>query len=55
MTMGSVFILDKSKKVLSKEVHRLARLRVKMESSPDGGAIVHNNSESSLVIDVKSK
>ena len=26
-----------------------------LESSPDEGAIVHNNSESSLVVEVKSK
>ena len=55
MTMGSVSHLDKDKKDLAREVHRLACLGVRSESSPDGGAIVHHNSESSLVVDVKSK
>ena len=27
----------------------------RLENSPDGGAIVHHNSESSLVVEVKSK
>ena len=31
------------------------RLGVRLESTPDGGAIVHHNSESSLVVKVKSK
>ena len=30
-------------------------LRVRLESSPDGGAIVHHISQSSLVVEVKSK
>ena len=55
MTLGSVFHLDESKKDLSREVHRLSRLGVRLESTPDGGSIVHHNSESSLVVEVKSK
>ena len=55
MTMGSVFHLDEAKKDLAREVHRLARLGVRLESSPDGGAISHPNSKSSLVVEVKSK
>ena len=55
MSMGSISHLDEAKKDLSREVHRLARLGVRMESAPDGGAIVHHNSESSLVVEVKSK
>ena len=55
MTMGSVSHLDEAKKELAREVHRLARLGVRLESPPDGGAIVHRNSESSLVVDVMSK
>ena len=43
MTMGSVSHLDEAKKDLAREVHRL-------ESSLDGGAIVHHNSASSLVV-----
>ena len=55
MTMGSVSHLDEDKKDLAREVHRLARLGVRFESSPDGGAIVHHNSKSSLVVKVKCK
>ena len=38
-----------------KDVHRLARLGVRLENSPNGGFMVHNNSESSLIVEVKSK
>ena len=38
-----------------KDVHRLARLVVRLEGSPSGGFMVHHNSESSLVVEVKSK
>ena len=55
MTMGSVSHLDEAKKDLAREVHRLTRSGVRLESSPDWGAIVHHNSESSLVVEVKSK
>ena len=43
------------KKDLVKDVHRFARLGVRLEDSPNGGLMVHNNSESSLVVEVKSK
>ena len=39
MTMGSVSHLDEAKKDLAREVHRLARLGVRLESSLDGGAM----------------
>ena len=55
MTMGSVSHLDEAKKDLEREVHRLSMLGVRLESSPDGGAIVHHNSVSSLVVEVKFK
>ena len=55
MTMGSVSPLDEAKKYLAREVHRLARLGVRLESAPDGGSIVHYKSESSLVVEVKFK
>ena len=45
MTIGSVSHLNEDKKDLAREVHRLARLGVRLESSPDGGAIIHHNSE----------
>ena len=35
MTMGSVSHLDEEKKDLARDVHRLPRLGVRFESSPD--------------------
>ena len=55
MTMGSVSHVEEYKKDLVKDVHRLARLGVRLEDSPSGGFMVHHNSESSLVVEVKSK
>ena len=37
-----------------KDVHMFARLGVQIESSPNGGVVLHHNSTSSLVIEVKS-
>ena len=36
-------------------LHRLFRLSVRREESPKGGFLAHCNSESSLVVEVKSK
>ena len=55
MTMGSVSHNDEAKKDLVKDVHRLARLGVRLENSPNGCFMVHNNSESLLIFEVKSK
>ncbi|XP_069147137.1 uncharacterized protein [Solanum lycopersicum] len=55
MTMGSVSQIDEEKKYLVKNVHRLARLGVIYEDSPNGGFMVYHNSESSLVVEVKPK
>ena len=44
MTMGSVSHLIEAKKDLAREVDKLARLGVRLESSFDGGVIVHHNS-----------
>ena len=55
MTIGSVSYIDEAKKDLAKEVHRMARLVVSLEGYPNWGAIVHHNSESSLVFKVKSE
>ena len=55
MTMSNVSHVDEAKKNLVKDVHRLARLGVRLEDSPNGGFMVHHNSESSLVVEVKSK
>ena len=38
-----------------KDFHRLACFRVRLEGSPNCCFIVHHNSESSLVFEVKSK
>ena len=53
-TMGSVSHIDKSKKDQVKDVHSFARLGVRVEDSSDGGFVVHNNSYSSLVVEMKS-
>ena len=45
MTMGSISHVDEAKKDLAREVHILSRLGVRLESSPDGGAILYHNSE----------
>ena len=50
ITMGSVSHLDEAKNDLTRDVHRLVRLGVRLESSPHGGSVVHHNSESSLVV-----
>ena len=55
MTMGSVSHVKERKKDLMKDVHRLARLGVWSKDSSNGGFMVHNNSQSSLVVELKSK
>ena len=55
MTMGSVSHVEEGKKDLVKDVHRLARLGVRLKYSPNGGFVVHHNFQSSLVVEVKSK
>ena len=36
-------------------MHRLARLEMRLDSAPDAGVVLHHNSKSSLVVEVKSK
>jgi len=55
LSMGSVAYVEDEKKELVHEVHRLARLGVQLIDFPKGGVMVHNGSESSFVIVVKSK
>ena len=55
MTMGSVSNVVKSIKDLVKDVHRLARLGVRLEDSSNGDFITHHNSESYFMVKVKSK
>ena len=44
MTRCSVSHIDEAKIVLVKAVHRLARLGVRLEGSPNGDAMIHHNS-----------
>ena len=55
MTMGSASHVEEAKKDLVKDVHRLACLGLRLEDSPNCGLMFHNNSESSLVFEVKYK
>ena len=55
MNVGNVSHVDEAKKDLVIDVHRLARLGVRLEEFPNGGFMVHHNSESYLVIKVKYK
>src|SRR5687767_907514 len=55
VSMGSVAHVNDDKKELVKEVHRLARLGVRLLGVMEGSTLVQNGSESSLVADVKSK
>ncbi|KAH0776336.1 hypothetical protein KY290_007747 [Solanum tuberosum] len=54
-SMGSVAHVEDEKKELVRDVHRLARLGVQLVDSTKGGFMVHHSSESSFVVDVKSK
>ena len=50
MTMGGVSHIEESKKDLVRDVHRLSRFGVRLEDSSNGGFMVHDNSDSSLVV-----
>ena len=45
LLIGYVSHIDEVKKDLVRDVHRLARLGVRLEDSPNGGFIVHHNSK----------
>ena len=51
----SVSHVEEFKANLVRDVHTLARLGVRIEDSLNGGVVVYHNSESSLVVEVKSK
>ena len=53
--MGSVSHVEEENKEHMKDVHKLAHLGVRLEDSLIVGFMVHHNSESSLVVKVKSK
>ncbi|XP_070057562.1 uncharacterized protein [Nicotiana tomentosiformis] len=54
-SMGSLAHLEANQRPLAKEVHRLASLGVRLTDSSEGGVIVQNRAESSLVVEVKYK
>ena len=51
--MGSTSHVEGDKKDLVKDIHRLARLGVRLVDSTSGGVLVHPSSESSSVVEVK--
>ncbi|XP_070002554.1 uncharacterized protein [Nicotiana sylvestris] len=53
--MGSLAHLEAYQTPLAKEVHQLASLGVRLADSNEGGVIVQNRVESSLVVEVKEK
>ncbi|WMV37347.1 hypothetical protein MTR67_030732 [Solanum verrucosum] len=55
LSMGSVAHDKDAKKELVHDVGRLAQLGVHLVGSNEGGIVLHNDSESSFVSDVKAK
>ena len=53
MNIGSTAYVEDEKKELVKDIHKLARLGVRLVDSSSGGVLVHPSSESSLLFDVK--
>lgn len=53
--MGSLAHLETYQRLLAKEVHRLASFGVHLAESSEGGVIVQNIAESSLVVKVREK
>jgi len=55
LSMGSTAHVDEEKRELAKDVHRLARLGVRLMDSTEEGVVVINGAESLLVSEVKKK
>ena len=53
LSMGSVAHIKEERKELVNDVHRLARLGVRIMSITGSGVNVHNGAESSFVVEVK--
>ena len=53
LSMGSVSHVEEERKELVKDVHRLARLGVRLMSILDNCVTVQNGAKSSLVVEVK--
>ncbi|XP_075096584.1 uncharacterized protein LOC142174647 [Nicotiana tabacum] len=54
-SMGSLAHVEADKRTMMKEVHFLANLGVRLLDSEDGGVVLQNKAESSLVAEVKEK
>ncbi|XP_075088532.1 uncharacterized protein LOC142170504 [Nicotiana tabacum] len=54
-SMGSLAHVEANKQTMMKEIHRLANLGVRLLDSEDGGVVLQNRAESSLVAEVKEK
>ena len=55
LSMGSVSHVEEKGKDLMKDVHRLARLGVRLMIISDSGVTVQNRVDSSFVVEVKEK
>ncbi|KAH0636086.1 hypothetical protein KY289_036001 [Solanum tuberosum] len=55
LSIGSVAHVEEERKELARDVHRLARLGVRLMSISDDGVTIQNGAESSLVEKVKEK
>ena len=55
LSMGSVTHVEEERKEIVKDVHRLARLGVRLMSISNNGVTVQNGAESSLIVEFKKK
>ena len=55
LSVRSVILVEEERKELVKDVHKLARLEVRLMSISDRGVTVKNMDESSLVVEIKEK
>ena len=55
ITMCSVSRVDEENQDLVQDIRRLSRLGVRLNASLNRGFIVHHNSESTLIVEGKSK
>ena len=55
LSMGSTAHVEEEYREFSQDMHRLVHLRDRLMDSTEGGIIVTNGSESSLVLEMKEK
>ncbi|WMV09670.1 hypothetical protein MTR67_003055 [Solanum verrucosum] len=55
LSKGSVAHIEDGKNELIRDIHKLARLGVRLVDSTQGNVMVHNGSESSFVSNVKTR